>query len=104
MDDNGSGEKTTTTVRDNTRDLYRALIWDEWPSQATVVDFGIESTAHLGALQYAVIHEGVTLEELDQVLGNGPAIQALISERNPYRHVTFRTDWDDLPEEPEESS
>lgn len=103
MDDNDSTQKTST-IRDNTRDLYRSLRFDEWPSQATIVDFGIASTAHLGALQYAVIHDEVTLEELDGALGNGLAIQALISERNPYRHVTFRTDWDDIPEEHEDLS
>jgi hypothetical protein len=101
MEDNDSAQKTST-VRDNTRDLYRSLRFDEWPSPATIVDFGIESTAHLGALQYAVIHDAVTLEDLDRALGNGPAIQALISERNPYRNVTFRTDWDNLPEDPDE--
>lgn len=101
MDDNDSAQKTST-IRDNSRDLYRSLVLDEWPSQATIVDFGVESPAHLGALQYAVIHDAVTLEELDQALGNGRAIQALISEQNPYRHVAFRTDWDDLPEEPED--
>ena len=98
MNDNDSAKKAPT-IRDNTRDLYRSLRFDEWPSQATIVDFGIESPAHLGALQYAVIHDEVTLEELDQALGNGAAIQSLISEQNPYRHVMFRTDWDDLPEE-----
>lgn len=100
MDDKIPDERIPP-VRENTRDLYRSLRLDEWPSQATVVDFGIASTEHFGALQYAVIHDEVTLEELDQALGNGPAIQALISEGNPYRRVIFRTDWDDLPDEPE---
>jgi hypothetical protein len=44
----------------------------------------------------------VTLEQLDAALGNGPALQAFVSTTNPYRNVTFRTDWDDMPEEPEE--
>ena len=48
------------------------------------------------------INDGVTIEELDRALGNGRALQALIGPKNPYRHVVFRTDWDDMPEEPEE--
>jgi hypothetical protein len=89
-------------LRELTRELYKALRLDEWPSHAACLDFGIESATHLGALQYAVINDGVTIEELDRALGNGRALQALIGPKNPYRHVVFRTDWDDMPEEPEE--
>jgi hypothetical protein len=94
--------KTGDPIRPLTRDLWEALKWDMWPSQAVCIDFGIASPAHLGALQYAVNHDGVTVEQLDRALGSGPALQALIGPRNPYRYVTFRTDWDDMPEEPEE--
>ena len=90
-------------VREVTKQFYRALIEDEWPSPAACVDFGIRSDRHLGALQHAVICDAVTLEQLDAALGNGPALQAFVSTTNPYRRdVTFRTDWDDMPEEPEE--
>ena len=95
--------KTEDQIRPLTRALYEALKWDVWPSRATCIDFGITSPAHLGALQYAVNSDGVTVEQLDRALGSGPALQALIGPRNPYRYVTFRTDWDDMPEEPEES-
>jgi hypothetical protein len=91
-----------TDVRKLVRDLYEALKRDEWPTPATCIDFGIASQAHYGALQYAVVNEGVTLEQLDAALGKGAALQALISPRNPYRNVTFRTAWDDMEEEPEE--
>ncbi len=95
-------QKGKDITRELTRELHEALRRDEWPSRAACVDFGIRSPEHLGALRYAVIADGVTAEQLVAALGNGPALQALISPRNPYRFATFRTDWDDLPEEPEE--
>lgn len=64
-------------IRANTRSLRQAWLLDEWPSRAAVVDFGIASAGHLGTLQFAVVHEGVTLEPLDQALGDEPAIQGL---------------------------
>ena len=76
-------KKTRDRIRPLTRALYEALKWDVWPSHAVCVDFGITSPAHLGALQYAVNYDGVTLEQLDSALGNGPALQALIGPRNP---------------------
>ena len=76
--------------------------WHVWPSRAVCVDFGIASPAHLGALQYAVNYDGVTLEQLDVALGKGAEIQKLISPENPYRDVVFHTAWDDMPDEPEE--
>lgn len=48
------------TIRPVTRQLVEALTWDAWPSAATCVDFGIRTTEHLGALQYAYKHDGVT--------------------------------------------
>ena len=90
-------------VRRMARDLYTALVLDVWPSPGTCMDFGIASEAHLGALQYAVMQDGVTQEQLDAALGKGAEIQKLISPENPYRDVTFRTAYDDMPEEPEES-
>jgi hypothetical protein len=89
-------------IRSLTRDLIEALLRDEWPSNAACVDFGILSPAHLGALQYAVIQDGVTAEKLDAALGKGAELQKLIGPGNRYRYVTFCTDWDDMPGEPEE--
>lgn len=79
-----------------TRNLIIALNLDMWPSHATCVDFGIKTDCHLGALQFAVREDGVSAEQLDAALGSGPDIQKLISDRNPYRFVTFETDWDHL--------
>lgn len=88
-------------IRLGTRQLVSALMMDVWPSVAVCVDFGIRTPEHLGALQHAVRADGVTAGELDAALGNGPAIQTLISPTNPYRSAVFATDWDHLPEEPE---
>jgi hypothetical protein len=79
-----------------TQNLILALELDIWPSPATCVDFGIKTDLNLGALQFAVRKDGVSEEQLDAALGSGPEIQKLISDRNPYRFVTFETDWDHL--------
>ena len=76
-----------------------------WPSRGAEVDFGLATPDHYGALQHAVISDGVTIDQLDAALGSGERLQALVSKTNPYRFVCFRTDWDeltDLGEEPEE--
>jgi hypothetical protein len=72
------------------------LLFDVWPSPATVVDFGIDSNRHLGALQYAV-HAGVTAYDLDRVMGDGPAITRLVRgvPDQPYADVEFQTAYDD---------
>lgn len=92
-----------TQIRDLTRQLIEALRSDQWPSPAVCIDFGIRSSAHLGALQYAVLSDGATAERLDAALGKGGELQKLIGPKNPYRGVTFHTDWDDMPEEPEDA-
>ncbi len=93
--------KTKDGIRPVTEAVYLALLLDVWPSPAGVQDFGLATADHLGALQWAVKADGVTKEQLDQALGKGPALQALISPNNPYRGVVFRTAWDDLLKQPE---
>jgi len=83
-------------IRPLTRRLYECLRLDEWPSRATCLDFGIETEKHLGALQWAVRVEGVSIEALDEACGNGEKLTALVSRKNPYRGVSFRTPWDSL--------
>ena len=84
--------------------LVQDLRADRWPSSATVIDFGIGSPVHLGALQHAVAC-GVTAYELDRVLGDGAAITALVQSvlQQPYPEVTFDTAYDssEWEEEPE---
>ena len=88
--------KQAYSVREVSRDTYRAILADEWPSPAGVTDFGIDSPEHLGALQYELRTGRVTLEQFDDALGWGPALTKLIGEDNPYRGVTFKTGWDEL--------
>jgi hypothetical protein len=83
-------------VRQMTADVYGSLLLDVWPSGPGVVDFGIDSTGHLGALQYAVRDQGVTPEQLDEALGNGSALTALIQPPTPYHGVKFETVWDKI--------
>ena len=81
--------------------MAKRLVWflrtDEWPTSAIVVDFGITSSRHFGALQYAV-RCGVTAYELDRVMGDGPAITQLVRSipHQPFGPVVFETAWDDL--------
>jgi hypothetical protein len=96
-----SDDNPKREIREVTRNVYESLIRDEWPRPAGIVDFGLKTTDHLGALQWAVRDDGVTIEQLDEALGSGPKIQALISDTNPYRFVKFETDWDNIPQESE---
>lgn len=89
-------KKPHATVRPVTENVFWSLILDVWPSPAGIQDFGLESSRHYAALQYAVRDDGVTREELDLALGDGKAITALIRPRNPYRGVRFETAWDGL--------
>ena len=78
-------------VREVARTVYESLLLDVWPPAAGIKDFGIDSREHYGALQYAVRHQGVTVQDLDVALGHGPALTGLIREGNPYRGITFNT-------------
>ena len=77
--------------------LVKCLARDEWPSSATLLDFGIDSPEHLGALQHAV-YQGITEYELDRVMGDGLAITQLVRgvPKQPYSYVEFRTVYDDF--------
>jgi len=86
-------------IRPLTEQLYDALCIDAWPSYAVCVDFGIDSSSHLGALQYVVKKGIVSKQRLDNALGNGPALTRLVKvPGNAYGHVVFKTVWDTLEE------
>src|SRR5437764_6298770 len=88
--------KDPPPVREVTKRVYDCLLADDWPSAAGVLDFGLKTAEHFGALRHAVRCHGVTLEELDDALGDGPAITALVRVGNPYAGVAFETPWDDI--------
>ena len=72
--------------------LVRCLVDDEWPTPATIVDYGIQSQHHLSALQHAV-RCGCRAYDLDRVMGDGPAITELVNAfpGQPYGSVEFNT-------------
>lgn len=79
------------------RGLFDCLVRDVWPSPETIVDFGIDTDRHLGALQQ-LVRWGFTSYDLDRVLGDGPAITRLVQcmPEQLYGEVVFRTAYDDL--------
>lgn len=85
-------ERRPLTDRSMATRLVECLVRDEWPSYATVVDFGIDGSSHLGALQFAV-RSGVTAYDLDRVLGDGRAITQLVRSipGQPYGAIEFKT-------------
>jgi hypothetical protein len=96
MNDQANRPRKPLPIRDLSRNAYNAILRYEWPSHAAQIDFGIASSDHLGALQYEFRTERVTLEQFDDALGWGPALNKLIGDDNPYRGVTFETGWDSI--------
>lgn len=82
-------------IRPLTEKLWTAAALDLFPDgNAIIVDFGIASTEHFGALQHAIRHGHVTKEKLDAAMGDGPALTRICSTPcNPYRAVTFESAW-----------
>jgi hypothetical protein len=78
--------------------VYDCLLDDVWPTAAAIQDFGLKSAEHYGALQYAVRYKGVSVQDLDDALGCGPALTELITRGNPYHGVKFETPWDSIME------
>ena len=102
--DNGQGSKggQEPAVRPLTNQLIDCCYLDVWPGNAAIVDFGIDSDRHLGALQFAVREQLVTPQELDAAMGNGPKLTEIARRgSNPYRDVTFSTSYDWMAIEPE---
>ena len=90
-------------VRPLTQQLITAVLFDVWPSIAAIVDFGIDSDRHLGALQFAIKYDEVTPQELDAAMGSGAKLTEIAQRgNNPYRDVTFRTSWDKMRLEPQD--
>lgn len=88
-------------IRPLTQQLIDCCYLDTWPSIATIVDFGIDTGRHLGALQFAIREGLVTPQELDAATGNGPQLTEIAHRgQNPYGDVVFKTSWDGMPIEP----
>lgn len=92
----GNHQPQTPEIREVTRNVFMSIVFDIWPNRAGIVDFGLDTQRHYAALHYAVREDGVSLEQLESALGNGPALTALVGPNNPYRGVTFKTTWDEM--------
>ena len=97
-----SEKEQASTVRPLTQQLIDCCQLDVWPGNAAVIDFGLDSSSHLGALQFAIREELVTPHELDAAMGKGEKLTEIARRGdNPYRDVTFKTSWDEIGIEPE---
>lgn len=76
-------------VRPVTDETMIALMFDAWPGNAAVTDFGIASDAHYAALQTAVRSGKVDIRRLDALLGDGPGLTEACGGK-----VKFRTPYD----------
>ncbi|MAG25917.1 hypothetical protein CMI47_10100 [Candidatus Pacearchaeota archaeon] len=82
-------------IRPVTQSCFDAMMFDAPISAAEMVDFGIDSVDHHRALQAAA--RNATVEELDEVLGDGPAITAFVAKHAAqYAGMTFKTAYDDM--------
>lgn len=84
------------SVRPTTRHLVTSILFDAWPNNATVVDFGIDSQKHYEALYFPIREGEISPAALDAALGDGPKLTALTREAasNPHKDVEFHTSWD----------
>jgi hypothetical protein len=85
-------------AREMTKKLHDALMIDLGIGMAAVVDFGIgySGSQNHSALQRAV-RAGATVEELDEALGNGPKISALVKKYTDI-DIPFSTPYDSMRE------
>ena len=91
-----------TGVRPTTIHLIWLLLLDLPLTPAVSDDFGVTTPRHYQALQ-AVVNTTMSVspvelgQELDQALGNGLALTALVQQHAPaFQDVRFATIWDAL--------
>lgn len=91
-------------VRPVTQDLYESIAFDCWPRAAAIVDFGLVDQQHYEALYYPIREAEITAKQLDEALGSGPKLTALVNAcpSNPHKGIVFHTAYDDLAPDPDE--
>jgi hypothetical protein len=91
-------DRSPPAIRDTTRDLIQAILFDTWPHSEAIADFGLTSQAHYEALYYPVRNREITAQALDAALGKGDELTALVrsAPSNPHRDIAFRTARDEL--------
>jgi hypothetical protein len=78
-------------LRPITKRLINAINLDMVPDAVVCCDFGIDQwnhNPHFGALQWAYKYECFNDVELDEALGNGPALTELVNRISPYNGRT----------------
>lgn len=87
-------------VRETTRAVILRLLFDLPLTPAQTDDFGIKTPDHYRALKSAIdaATEEITLAEfslkLDEAMGSGKAITALVGRYAPEYAVEYQTAWD----------
>jgi len=87
-----TGRSPLGSVRPVAKSLYTALVLDMWPdSPATIADFFLTDQRRYEALYFPIRAGEITVEQLDQVLGDAAAITRLVNESpsNPHKGVIF---------------
>jgi hypothetical protein len=89
-------------VRDTTKNLIDSVLWDIWPHNATIIDFGLDSQEHYEALYYPIREFEVMPKELDAALGHGEKLTNLTrnAASNPHKNIQFYTSWDGIYNRP----
>ncbi len=84
------------SVRATTRSLVTSMLTDNWPSDAAVVDFGVDSRKHYEALCFPIREAEIMPKELDAALGDGMRLTTLTrnADSNPHKDVEFHTAMD----------
>lgn len=83
-------------IRQTTKNLMESIWCYDPLTPATRVDFGIDSEEHWQALRNAVRRSDISHQDLDDALGNGKKLTALVNSVegcNPHQ-VRFETSWD----------
>lgn len=85
-------------LRPVTRDLIESVLMDASPGAAAIVDFGLDSQEHYEALYYPIRQGEITPTALDEALGHGEKLTALVraAPSNPHKEVQFYTSWDHI--------
>lgn len=88
-------------VRPVTERMIQAVMLDIWPPASAICDFGLHTQQHYEAIYYPIREGEITPEQLDDALGNGPKLTALVARcgSNPHKDIVFETDYDFLTEE-----
>jgi hypothetical protein len=89
------GEESVNVIRPTAIRTWQALLMDMWPdSPAAIADFWLTDQKHYEALYYPIRAAEITMEDLDQVLGDPEAITKLVNSMpsNPHKGIVFGGD------------